>query len=83
MEAAVLALRSLGAARIVAAAPVAASSARERLQRSADAVVCVSEPTWFQSVGQWYENFEQTEDAEVEQLLSASRHPVGREGTPC
>ena len=83
MEAAVRSLRSLGAARIVAAAPVAAASARARLQRTADAVVCVSEPVWFQSVGQWYEDFDQTDDAEVERLLSASRHLVGPEGTPC
>jgi putative phosphoribosyl transferase len=69
MAVAVQALRSLGARRIVAAAPVTSRSARERLEGCADAVVCLSEPFWFQSVGQWYEDFEQIQDDEVIELL--------------
>jgi putative phosphoribosyl transferase len=83
MAVAVQALRSLGARRIVAAAPVTSRSARERLEGCADAVVCLSEPFWFQSVGQWYEDFEQTSDEEVSRLLLASATPGRAPGTPC
>jgi putative phosphoribosyl transferase len=83
MAVAVQALRSLGARRIVAAAPVTSRSARERLEACADAVVCISEPAWFHSVGQWYEDFEQTSDEEVSRLLLASSTPGRAPGTPC
>jgi putative phosphoribosyl transferase len=83
MEAAVRALRALGAARIVVGVPVAADSVRARLAQCADSVVCILEPAWFQSVGQWYENFEQTSDAEVERLLAATGRVIGEGGTPC
>lgn len=62
--------RSLGAARIVLAVPVAAADAVEQLRRHADEVICEHIPVDFRSVGDWYEDFSQTSDAEVEQLLS-------------
>jgi putative phosphoribosyl transferase len=83
MEAAVRALRAMEAEHIVVAVPVASTSARERLEGCADAVVCVREPAYFNSVGQWYEDFAQTEDAEVERLLNASGHVIGARGSPC
>jgi predicted phosphoribosyltransferase len=70
MEAAVLALKSLGATRIVVAVPVASGEAVSRLERSADEVVCLLKPLWFRAVGQWYDDFEQTSDAEVAALLA-------------
>jgi putative phosphoribosyl transferase len=72
MEAAVRALRSLHAARIVVAVPVASSEARDRIAELADEVVCLQTPPFFSAVGQWYENFAQTEDAEVSDLLARS-----------
>jgi predicted phosphoribosyltransferase len=69
MEAAVRALRKLGAARVVVAVPVAAVEARDRIAAVADEVVCLSAPEWFSAVGQWYRDFGQTEDAEVSELL--------------
>ncbi len=70
MIAAVAALRQLKAARVVVAAPVIAASTYYRIRRLADdvAAVIVSEP--FHGVGQWYQDFAQTTDAEVRQLLS-------------
>lgn len=70
MEAAVQALRALGATRIVAAVPVGAPEACERIATSAHEVVCLIRPLNFSSVGQWYEEFGQTDDAEVNALLA-------------
>jgi putative phosphoribosyl transferase len=73
MEAAVRALRSLDAKRIVVAVPVASIEARERIAAVADEVVCLQAPPFFSAVGQWYERFDQTEDDEVRELLARSR----------
>lgn len=71
MLAAVRALRALGAARIVVAVPVAARSVAAKLRMEADAVVCVVESDWLNGISVWYDDFEQTTDAEVRALLSA------------
>jgi putative phosphoribosyl transferase len=78
MLAAVSALRQLNAARIVVAAPVIAASACRQIQRQADEVVAVIIPERFYAVGQWYEDFCQTSDKEVRDLLTQAvhRHPV-------
>jgi putative phosphoribosyl transferase len=78
MLAAVSALRQLSAARIVVAAPVIAASACREIQRQADEVVAVMIPERFYAVGQWYEDFSQTSDEEVRDLLAQAvrRQPV-------
>jgi predicted phosphoribosyltransferase len=78
MLAAVSALRQLNAARIIIAAPVVAASTYREMQRQADEVVAVILPERFYAVGQWYEDFSQTSDEEVRELLAqaARRHPV-------
>lgn len=77
MKAAVQAVRELGAARVVVAVPVGASSSCAELATLADDVVCVHAPDDFSAVGQWYVDFNQTPDDEVRALLSAhtSRAP--------
>jgi predicted phosphoribosyltransferase len=70
MEAAVHALRTLGAQRVVVAVPVASSEARDRIRAVADEVVCLEAPWRFSAVGQWYRDFAQTSDAEVTELLA-------------
>lgn len=70
MEAAVRALRALGAPRVVVAVPVASVEARDRIQAVADEVVCLEAPWRFSAVGQWYRDFAQTSDAEVTELLA-------------
>jgi erythromycin esterase-like protein/adenine/guanine phosphoribosyltransferase-like PRPP-binding protein len=77
MQAAILALRQQAPARIVVAVPVGASDTCSHLQRIADEVVCVSTPEPFRAVGLWYEEFTQTTDDEVKQLLAASTRPGG------
>jgi len=69
MRAGVMALRKLEPAKIVVAVPVGSSDAVELLSREADEVVCAAVPEPFYSVGQWYRQFEQTSDEEVQQLL--------------
>jgi predicted phosphoribosyltransferase len=83
MEAAVLALRSLDAGRIVAAVPVAAQEAVERIARSADEILCLQQPMWFRAVGVWYEDFEQTSDEEVARLLADPAVSAGTATASC
>jgi putative phosphoribosyl transferase len=78
MLAAVSALRQLNAGRVVVAAPVIAASSYREIQRKADEVAAVMIPERFYAVGQWYEDFSQTSDEEVRDLLAqaARRQPV-------
>jgi putative phosphoribosyl transferase len=66
--------RAHGARRVVLAAPVAAPSAVGALQSEADELVLLETPERFSAVGQFYGDFRPTEDAEVLDLLSRSRH---------
>ena len=70
MLAAVAALRQLDPGRIVVAAPVIAGSTYYRIRRVADDVAAVIVPEEFYGVGEWYEDFSQTSDDEVRQLLA-------------
>lgn len=70
MRAAVAALRQRGPARVVVAAPVAARQVCARLADEADEVVCLWTPPDLESVGQWYDDFSQTSDEEVCELLN-------------
>jgi putative phosphoribosyl transferase len=72
MRAAVAALRQEGAARIVVAVPVASPRACAELGDEADEIVCAETPEEFEAVGQWYEDFKQTTDDEVRELLRHS-----------
>ncbi len=69
MRAAVTALRQRGPATIVVAVPVGATSTCRSLARLADRLECVIESPAFFAVGEWYEDFSQTTDEEVQQLL--------------
>jgi putative phosphoribosyl transferase len=73
MIAAVRAARHAGAARVVAAAPVASAVAAALVGDEADEVVVLLTPADLYAVGQWYTNFEQLEDAEVRALLQRAR----------
>jgi predicted phosphoribosyltransferase len=73
MRAAVSALRSRGAARIVVAVPVAPVQTCEALASVADAVVCPLTPEPFTAVGRWYRDFAPVSDEEVQSLLLAHR----------
>ena len=70
MKAAMQALRQLGAGRIVVAAPTAALSTVREMGSDVDELVAVMTPADFIGVGQWYEDFSQTTDDEVRDLLA-------------
>jgi putative phosphoribosyl transferase len=70
VEEAIMALRSLQPARIIVAAPVGAEESCARIGRLADEIVCASTPAWFSAVGQWYGDFSETSDEEVERTLA-------------
>ena len=69
MRAAVAAIRQQKPARIVVAVPVAAPSTRDELAREVDEIVCVGTPDPFLAVGRFYDDFTQTSDREVHDLL--------------
>lgn len=68
-EAALRALRRLGPRRLILAVPVSAADTARRLETLADAVICLSTPRGFDAVGRWYDDFDQTTDAEVLAIL--------------
>jgi putative phosphoribosyl transferase len=70
MRAAVMALRQQAPRRIVIGVPVASPEVCEQFRAEVDDIVCVSTPDPFYAVGYWYQDFAQTTDEEVRELLS-------------
>lgn len=70
MAAAVKALRQEGPGAIVIAVPVGAPSTCERMRSLAEDVVCALAPASFSGVAEWYDDFAQTSDDEVRELLA-------------
>lgn len=70
MRAALRALQYQQPARLIVAVPVAAPSTCLELLGEADDVICPLQPDPFFAVGLWYQNFEQTSDQEVHDLLA-------------
>jgi predicted phosphoribosyltransferase len=79
MRAAVTALRRRHPARIVVAVPTAAPETCEELKGQVEEIVCAMTPTPFYGVGEWYEEFGQTADEEVRELLERAM-PVANLG---
>ena len=73
MEAAAALLRRRGPSRLVLAVPVAPRQSLDRVAPAFDDVVCVDVPKRFYAVGQWYSDFHQVSD---EQVQSALRGPA-------
>jgi putative phosphoribosyl transferase len=69
MRAAIAALRRKRPSRIIVAVPVGARETCAAMARLVEEVVCLETPDPFYAVGLWYDDFEQTEDAEVHELL--------------
>jgi predicted phosphoribosyltransferase len=70
MHAAIAALRQLHPARIVVAVPTASPETYEEMRAEVDDVICAITPEAFQAVGRWYQDFAQTTDEEVQDLLT-------------
>jgi putative phosphoribosyl transferase len=69
MRAAVAALRQQHPAKVVVAVPVAAPDTFREFKSIADEMVAVLTPEAFRAVGLWYNDFEQTTDDEVREML--------------
>jgi putative phosphoribosyl transferase len=69
MRAAVRAVGERNPSRIVVAVPTAAASTCGELAREVDEIVCLRTPEPFYAVGLWYDDFSQTGDDEVRELL--------------
>jgi erythromycin esterase-like protein/adenine/guanine phosphoribosyltransferase-like PRPP-binding protein len=80
MLAAVYATRADDPARVVVAVPVGDREVCEGLRVVADEVVCLSTPQPLHAVGLWYEDFSQTTDDEVRELLARARRPPPARG---
>jgi putative phosphoribosyl transferase len=74
--------RAHGADRVVLAVPVAAPESARALAEDADEVVCVQEPPWLRSVGEWYDDFTQVDDRTVVDLLERARQRREPTGAP-
>jgi putative phosphoribosyl transferase len=69
IKAAIAALKKQKAGRIVVAVPVAPASTIDELKTEVDEVICVSTPEFFYAISLWYDEFPQTSDEEVRELL--------------
>ena len=79
MYAAIEALRKQNPGRIVVAVPTASPETCEEMKAKADHVICAITPDPFQAVGRWYQDFSQTSDEEVADLLARRSTPGNSE----
>ncbi len=70
MRAAIAVIQEQQPKRIVVAIPVAPPSICEELRTEIDEVICLTTPEPMYAIGLWYEDFSQTTDAEVRDLLA-------------
>ena len=81
MRAAALAVRRLDPARLVVAVPVAAEETCNQFRDVVDEIVCDVTPRPFRAVGLWYDDFSQTTDDEVRDLVGrAAEYLSGDDG---
>lgn len=83
MRTALRSLRAHGLKRLILAVPVAPASTCAAMANEADEAICLMTPEPFYAIGQWYEDFSQTSDQEVVELLheASSFGWTGAEGT--
>ena len=75
--AALRALKRRGAARRIVAVPVAPPDTVERLEREAEEVICLMQPTHFWGISGFYLDFHQLEDDEVTRALDDAAARLG------
>lgn len=69
MKAAIMAIRKRSCARLVVAVPVAPPDTLTEIQPMVDDLICLQAPEMFFAIGNWYQDFSQTSDDEVCDLL--------------
>ena len=73
LKAAIMSIRKKGARTIIVAVPVGPPDTVQKFSRLADRVVCLRMPEPFYAIGEFYDDFEQTEDEEVIKLLKMNK----------
>ncbi|HYX84610.1 MAG TPA: phosphoribosyltransferase family protein [Gaiellales bacterium] len=71
--------RRAGAARVIVAVPVGSPQAVETLRAEADDVICLAAPALLFAVGEWYVDFDQVPDEEVDRILAGAVSVAERE----
>jgi predicted phosphoribosyltransferase len=69
-------VRSAHAKKLIIAVPVASSQACARLTSEADECICLAVPEPFCAVGEWYMDFRQVTDEEVQNILKDRHCPL-------
>lgn len=75
-RASIRAARAAGAKRIILAIPVCAKESATEISDEVDRLICLEAPERFVAVGIWYEQFDQTTDAHVIELMEEAREIV-------
>jgi putative phosphoribosyl transferase len=78
MKAALESVKRKGAQNVIVAVPVGPPSTIAELKTRANAVYCLLTPEYFDAIGEFYRNFEQTSDEEVIALLEENKNYVSR-----
>jgi putative phosphoribosyl transferase len=76
--AAIVAIRRKNATRVVVAVPVAPASGCSAIRMEADEVISIEEPEMFLAVSQWYRDFTQVSDEDVQKLLQNAESSMPR-----
>jgi putative phosphoribosyl transferase len=79
MRAAINALRQMKPAQIIVAVPVAPASTCDHLRGEVDELICLATPEPFYGVGQFYYDFSQVSDEEVNELLDRATLEIDRQ----
>ena len=73
MRAAIKSVKEKKAKKVIVAVPVSAQDSLKTIQKEADEVICLDAPLFFGAVGAFYEDFGQTTDEEVIDLMKKSK----------
>lgn len=73
-NAAVLAIRQMKPKKIILAVPVAPPNTASRFKKEIDEFLCLNQPPDFYAVGYYYNDFSQTTDEEVVDLLQKAKN---------
>ena len=73
MKAAIQSIKTNAIKKLIIAVPVSPADTLEEIRLMVDEVICLTVPSLFQAVGQFYQHFDQTTDNEVIKSLEESR----------
>jgi putative phosphoribosyl transferase len=80
LKAALLSVRQKKATSVIVAVPVGPPDTVSELKKFADRVVCLMTPEPFYAIGEFYDDFSQTEDEEVIRLLKLNKKQLQTKG---